>query len=315
MSPDNWHNHFVLASRERELGRSAELAASVRSGALVRVSRGVYRHATTIDTDPEKAADDAFLARIRAAQLLAPEPLVFAGLSAARVWDLPIVGPWPDRVSVSTPHEEGGRSNKHLARSYIGFPPPSLERDGLIVTSLARTVADVARTEPFDRAVAMLDAALRGAVKPRRRTSTTKEAVFAVLDGLAGAPGVLKAAGAVHFADGRSGSAGESCSRAGIRRLGFPPPMLQQPFSDRKGLIGIVDFWWPHCKLVGEFDGRGKYLRDEYTQGRTTAEIVMAEKAREDRLRALGLSVARWDWPTALSLPRLEEKLREGGLR
>jgi hypothetical protein len=315
MSPDNWRNHFVLASRERELGRSAELAASARSGALVRVSRGVYRHASTIDTDPEKAADDAFLARIRAAQLLAPEPLVFAGLSAARVWDLPIVGPWPDRVSVSTPHEEGGRSNKHLARSYIGFPPPSLERDGLIVTSLARTVADVARTEPFDRAVAMLDAALRGAVKPRRRTPTTKEAVFAVLDGLAGAPGALKAAGAVHFADGRSGSAGESCSRAGIRRLGFPPPMLQQPFSDRKGLIGIVDFWWPHYKLVGEFDGRGKYLRDEYTQGRTTAEIVMAEKAREDRLRALGLSVARWDWPTALSLPRLEEKLRDGGLR
>ncbi|MDH6181747.1 hypothetical protein M2152_001929 [Microbacteriaceae bacterium SG_E_30_P1] len=312
MTYNNWHNHFVLAARERELGRTAELAAEVRSGALVRVTRGVYRRASTITSDPQRLADDAYLAKVRAAQLLALEPLVFSGLAAARVWDLPIVGSWPDRVSVSVAREAGGRSNSHLARSYIGYPPPSVERDGLVITSLARTVADVARTESFVRAVAMVDAALRGS---KHRKPVSKDTVFRVLEGFSSAPGVLKAAGAVHFGDAASGSPGESCSRAGIRQLGFPAPVLQQPFSDRAGLIGIVDFWWPHCKLVGEFDGRGKYLREEFTQGRPTAEIVVDEKVREDRLRALGFSVTRWDWPVALSLPLLEAKLRDAGLR
>ncbi|WP_166786197.1 hypothetical protein [Cryobacterium lyxosi] len=36
--------------------------------------------------------------------------------------------------------------------------------------------------------------------------------------------------------------------------------------------------------------------------GRTTDEVVMNEKRREDRLRACGPSVSRWDWPVARDL-------------
>ncbi|WP_158251917.1 hypothetical protein [Cryobacterium sp. M15] len=36
--------------------------------------------------------------------------------------------------------------------------------------------------------------------------------------------------------------------------------------------------------------------------GRTTAEVVMNEKRREDRLRACGPSVSRWDWSVARDL-------------
>ena len=95
----------------------------------------------------------------------------------------------------------------------------------------------------------------------------------------------------------------------------MPAPVLQEAFYDERGKIGVVDFWWPDCKLVGEFDGRGKYLRDEYLSGRSTADAVLAEKAREDRLRALGLTIVRWDWATALDLALLEAKLRGAGLR
>ncbi len=96
---------------------------------------------------------------------------------------------------------------------------------------------------------------------------------------------------------------------------GLPTPMLQQEFRDHRGLIGIVDFWWPEFGLIGEFDGLGKYTREEMLAGRSPAEAVVAEKLREDRLRALGPRVVRWGWETAISPPRLADTLRRAGLR
>ncbi|HEV7957475.1 MAG: hypothetical protein JWL94_2002 [Microbacteriaceae bacterium] len=77
----------------------------------------------------------------------------------------------------------------------------------------------------------------------------------------------------------------------------------------------IVDFWWPEFNLAGEFDGKGKYLRDEMLAGRTTAEVLLAEKDRENRIRALGPTMVRWDWDIARSLPLLDARLRAAGLR
>jgi hypothetical protein len=119
----------------------------------------------------------------------------------------------------------------------------------------------------------------------------------------------------LELADGASGSPGESVSRVAMHLEGLPKPVLQQPFRDRRGLIGVVDFWWPQFNLIGEFDGRGKYTRDDMLNGMSPAEAVLAEKAREDRLRALGPGVVRWDWPYAISPPRLARKLRDAGLR
>jgi hypothetical protein len=116
------------------------------------------------------------------------------------------------------------------------------------------------------------------------------------------------------FANGASGSPGESLSRVAIHLLGLPAPQLQVPFSDRQGLIGIVDFWWPEVGLIGEFDGNGKYLRTEFANGRTVNQIVMDEKERENRLRQLGPRIARWGWGTARSLPQLRAHLAANGL-
>jgi hypothetical protein len=51
-----------------------------------------------------------------------------------------------------------------------------------------------------------------------------------------------------------------------------------------------------------------------HLRGRSTADIVIAEKIREDRLRALGLGVFRWDWPVAISLPALGGLLSRNGI-
>jgi len=308
-----WMHEYVVLERERAIGRTSELLAEVRAGRLVRASRGVYRWAAARTNDPDRRADDEYVARIRGASLRASGPFIVAGMSAAALWQLPVLGNWPESVMVSSPRAAGGRSNAHLSRSYVGYRPPTQLVDGLTVTTLARTVADVARCETMERAVAVADAALRGRrAEPgaRARKPITKAAIHRELDSLGAAPGIARARGVIAFADGASGSAGESGSRVTIRRCGLPAPVLQQRFEDAEGLIGFTDFWWPGAGTVGEFDGRGKYLREEFANGRTVAQIVVDEKVREDRLRALGLKVVRWGWRDALDARALGAKLR-----
>jgi hypothetical protein len=119
---------------------------------------------------------------------------------------------------------------------------------------------------------------------------------------------------ALDFADSRSGSPGESLSRVVMHQVGFPQPMLQERFEDERGLIGFTDFWWPEFRLIGEFDGATKYVDQRFTAGSTSARVLMAEKRRENRLRALGPGVTRWDWRAATHPPELRALLIEAGL-
>jgi hypothetical protein len=79
----------------------------------------------------------------------------------------------------------------------------------------------------------------------------------------------------------------ESISRVRLCKRGLPEPILQQEFHDQRGFVGRVDMWWPQWRLIGEADGMGKY---------DDPQDLRREKIREDRLRALGLSVVRWTW-------------------
>lgn len=126
------------------------------------------------------------------------------------------------------------------------------------------------------------------------------ESALSALPALGRLPGRSAAQRAGEFASPLSGSGGESVSRANIFLLGFLLPALQVRFDDAEGLIGYADFFWRTINRIGEFDGRGKYLRAEFTHGRPTAQIVIDEKRREDRLRACGPSVSRWGWDIAV---------------
>ncbi|GAB2452257.1 hypothetical protein HD599_002579 [Conyzicola lurida] len=313
-----WRDEFVLSRDVRARGRISELLREVRTGILVPVTRGAFRYSAAVTADPDAASDDAYLAKIRAIHLLARTPPIFSSFAAAAVWQLPMVGGWPDRVTTSSVRARGGRSNSTVARSYVGERPDVQIVDGLRVTTLARTVADVARHADFGPAVALADSALHGqrAVgRYRSRQPIGLDAITDELTALGAVPGAALARGVCAFANGASGSAGESISRVGFHVLGLPMPLLQTPFRDALGLIGYVDFWWPHLRLIGEFDGQGKYLRDEYTAGKSAAQVVMEEKRREDRLRALDTSVTRWGWDVAQSLPHLRDHLAAAGLR
>ena len=173
------------------------------------------------------------------------------------------------------------------------------EVDGARVTGFDRTLVEFIATCSFRSAVAACDWALCHRL-PDGRHGTTRERLEETADKLHLVKGRRKLTRALDFANPRSGSPGESISRAVMHEYRFPAPQLQQEFRDRRGLIGIVDFWWPEFGLIGEFDGRGKYTDDRLLGERTPADVVVAEKIREDRLRALGPRVTRWDWLTVI---------------
>jgi hypothetical protein len=192
---------------------------------------------------------------------------------------------------------------------FAGEPSETVTLDGMRVSGLADTVAAVATR--FDAAVAVpiVDAALGG--RARGAAAVTREQLMRIPMSRA----IRRGSFAIGFGDRRSGSAGESLSRVAIHRAGLPAPELQARFDDDRGLIGYTDFWWPEAGVIGEFDGIGKYRRDLSGRGRSPADIVVAEKRREDRLRSLGPRIVRWGWATARSVADLREVLVAAGVR
>ncbi|MDP9428448.1 MAG: hypothetical protein M3Q47_06015 [Actinomycetota bacterium] len=161
--------------------------------------------------------------------------------------------------------------------------------DGIPVTSAARTAVDVARSQPFEVAVLLLDAALR----TRAVDLAGLQEALAAVDG---ATGTRSAARAVQFADGRSESVGESRSRVVLHRLGLMPTTLQLRVRTPGGrLIGRTDFGWDAQRVVGEFDGWVKYGR-LLRPGQEPGDVVFEEKLREDEIRGEGWGVVRWTW-------------------
>lgn len=299
-----WRDEYILTAAIRIPGERAAFYRAAGRGSYVRVLRGAYLPADRWDG---LDFEGRHRARMRAAVLLEPG-LVFSHLSAALVHGLPVIGGDLRLPHVVAEPDSGGRSRNGLARHCVGIPDRVVEIDGLPVTPIDVTAAHVVTGFEPELAVPVVDQLLRDRL-------VEKEEIARLVEGRPGTRGTARARWSLDFADGRSGSPGESLSRVGIRRLRLPAPDLQVPVRDGLGLAGIVDFAWPDHRLVGEFDGVGKYLRDSVTGGREPGDIVVDEKRREDRIRATGLRVVRWGWDAARSSSSLRLVLSDAGLR
>lgn len=273
-------------------------------GELVQVRRGVFAPASVwrgLDRDEQRRLV------IAAAAGRSDRPLVFSHRSAAVVLGVPLTGREDADVDVLTSLTNGSRREHGFAKHATRAEELEVvEVDGVQVTSVARTVVELAMVLPFRDAIAAADWALRQGV-PRER-------LIALLDELGRGAGRKRAARVIAFADERSGSPDESKSRALIHELGFPEPDLQTRFDDAFGLIGFVDFFWSAAALIGEYDGAVKLSDPLILRGRTPAQAVRDEKRREDRLRATGPRVVRWGHED-LTLQRLGTILCGTGLR
>ncbi len=229
-------------------------------------------------------------------------PQALSHTSAAALWGLPRVSVWPKRLEVISPARSSGLIFRH------DLPMgQTLEVAGLTVTSVARTVIDLGRTENLHDAVAAADHALH-------HDLCTREALEEEFDRLeAGVPGRAMARLAVDLADGRSMSAGESLSRVQMFRLNLPRPELQVEVRDADGLVGFCDFGWKG--VMGEFDGRKKYGVKEGMDPKEAERTLWKEKQREDRIRAKGNKMARWVWVDATRPSQMARILAAQGIR
>ncbi|VXB81969.1 conserved hypothetical protein [Arthrobacter sp. 9AX] len=250
--------------------------------------------------------------RIRAAAESFEKPTVFARHSAASVWGVPTVGLHP--VQALTFKNDGGRSRAGVSRHFAAAADLKIvTRDGLLVTDRIRTVLDLAAYIPFAEAVVPMDHVLRPD-KASRLPALTKNELEAGIGSAYSAAAGRKIRAVIEFADPASGSAGESLSRALIHVAGFEAPVLQQEIQDAAGLVGYTDFYWKRSKVVGEFDGEEKYAKAEYLRGLTPSRAVVAEENRENRIRATGMNVVRWDWAELMETGTLERKLAAAGV-
>lgn len=273
-------------------------------GELVQVRRGVFVSAAIWDS---LDLDDRRRLTVAAAADRAKQPLVLSHTSAALLHGIPTTARHDGLVHALTPAANGSRREHGFVKHGSGaMDLEVVEAEGFRVTSIARTVVELAMTLPFRDAVAAADWALKQGV-PR-------ELLLALLDELARGAAWKRGARAIRFADDRSGSPDESKSRALIDELGFPAPDLQVPFADAFGFIGSVDFFWSEQALIGEFDGAVKLKDPDMLNGRTPLQALRDEKRREDRLRATGPLVVRWIHED-LTLQRLGTILFSAGLR
>lgn len=291
-------NGIILSRDATAVGLERELRTEFERGRVVRLRTGAY----TLRSEWDLLSEDArYLRRVQAHAAVSDEPVVFSHHSAAAIWGLPMIGPWPKGITVLVDPAAGGRSRHGITRRFQDGPLSIVERDGMLVTSAADTAVAMARILPFPAAVAMLDRAIHC---PREGSALSSrdelEVALAAIPARTRVNGRTAAFRAAEFAATESGSAGESVSRAVMYLLGFLVPELQVRFDDDQGFIAFVDFFWRRINRVGEFDGLGKYIKEEYTHGRSTAQVVMDEKRREDRVRACGPLVSRWEWPLAV---------------
>lgn len=216
-------------------------------------------------------------------------PAVISHVSAAVMHGLPVWNMDLTRAHFTRDRRSGGFTTRWLRVHAAPLEDRDIEIvDGLAVTSVARTVLDLARSQPFEQAVVSGDGALN-----RARVSPA-ELAAAVVE-FRGRRGIPAAAKAIAFMDAASESAGESRSRVIMQRLELPAPQLQRVIRRRGRHLGRVDFCLAEHGVVGEFDGLAKYERGRRGE-ESSGEVVAREKLREDAIRQTGAVVVRWVW-------------------
>lgn len=275
----------ILFTRElTQLGYgSGEVRRLVQTGQLIQIRRGAY----VAGADSVSLTERAEHRRLIEATLDGCSPdAVVSRMSAAVLHNLPI---WSGLARVQLTRSRAGGSKLSKFVELRGLPLADEDVvviNGITVTSLARTVVDLACQLPMDQSVAVGDAALRFGLDP--------STLLDLLERSRGRHGIGAARRAVAFLDARSESPGESRSRVVLHQHGAPTPELQYEVFDTDGVfVARTDFAWPEFRTVGEFDGQVKYRR-ELRSGHDPEQELFDEKRREDAVRDLDLQVVRW---------------------
>jgi hypothetical protein len=265
-------------------------SAMLRRDALVRLRHGVYALAELVRVDDPVARHRIDVA---AAVAAAEEPVWGFAPSSSLLQGLPLPYPAPDRVHLLREGRADLRALTRQSRHRLVIPEVAVTSSTQVgdaditivhgVPVVTRELAAVSTAGSLTSTrwrVALFDAVLW-----KGRTDT--QALMALAERWRHLGGLEQVRAAIGLARPGAQTPLETFSRLALVEEGLPEPELQAEFRDEAGLIGYVDMWWPELGVIGEADGALKY---------GGGADVLAEKVREDRLRALGFIVVRWTW-------------------
>jgi Protein of unknown function (DUF559) len=264
-----------LLLRERALKAvdPDDLLTALRCGRLRRIQRGIYLP-RRLDATPSVLARAALLS----SGVIGAVP---SHQTAARMHRIAV--PEQDRVQHVTVARQQRRRNRpdlHFHTRSIGCGEVE-RRDGVPVTTVARTLADLATSLEQLRAVWAIDDALR-----RRLCARTD--IVAVIERWRGGAGCVSAQERLDQADGVAESILETAGRLVLRDRGVPLPIPQ------------YQLWAPDGTLVARLDGA--YLREKVALEYDGAdphglpEAVFRDRWRQNGLPELGWTVLRFTW-------------------
>ncbi len=243
---------------------------------LQRIRRGAYIYNHNAD---QLNPDDRLRVRCIAAHTVGFQG-VFSHESAAVLWGLDLLTVPQMLDAYSRSHCATDRERIHRHKTAIS--PDEVTRlpgTSIMVTTVARTLQDCARSMPFREAVVLADSIMRrGLMEPHEVIETLLN-----LTGYGGSAGPFLA----QAVDASSESAGESLTRCLLMEHRLPSPVSQYPISC-EGRNYRVDFAWPEARVILEFDGEQKYVdhpgRDRY------------EATRDRALTRAGWTVVHLTW-------------------
>lgn len=275
-----------------------QLRSLIRSGDLIRVRRAAY--ATKPAAEWAKASPERSHALLAvAAYTTLGADSVVSHHSAALIHGLDVYPAAPAVVTLTRPPTRRCNRPKSDGVAFHTAELPGAHVTtlfGVRVTTVPRTVVDIARASSFMSGVVTADCALRGNLSTNRAgltDFTTKEALIAACDACGGWPGIRRARRAVDFSDPRAGSVLESCARVIFHEHGLDPPELQYTVTGADFRYS-ADFCWPGRRVIAEADGAMKYA---------DPQRAVRQLERDQRLRDLGYKVVHFTWRDLFSNP------------
>jgi very-short-patch-repair endonuclease len=253
----------VSAEQARRLGLPRQaVQAMARRGRWRRLLRGIYW------TQPAGHPSGATMGH--AARLFAGggiEPIgVVAGIGAARIWGLDDARRWWRPEVVLGPRYERPQPCGLTYRFDTVAPADVTRYGGIPVTTVGRTLTELATRLPMAELLVLADAALR----------------TGRLDGLE----YLDHPSFRH-ANGLSESAFESRVRAELLSAGLPPPQLQYEVRHDGRFVARVDLAWPERRLAVEADGAETHVG---------SAALRYDLQRQNALIAAGWTPLRFTW-------------------
>jgi hypothetical protein len=302
---------------ERDVA-SGELRRANGSGALVRLQRNSYVSRTPF---AELLPSAQHRMRVVAAvEQMRGGSAIVSHLSAAVLHGLPLYRFVEQPIQVTLAGGRRASSRPGLQRHQGRLADDDIvDVDGILCTSLQRTVFDVARTGPFETALACADGALRRECVDGRAFDPVAQEEWR--DQMSertrcapGARGIVQARRVIAFADGRAESVGESVSRVQFVRLGYTVEP-QMAVAGPRGRLYYADIALPNEQVFWEFDGAGKYSDPKMRGGMSADDVLLKEKRREDWIRAVtGWKVCRGGFPDIATPEALAARLAAFGV-